>query len=178
MMIFLGSKLATRHHYITSLMIHTWHVIHKVLGVARWIDQCSFVILPPEGANVLICPRTVGGYGICCFAAPRVVEHKDSIVDIFEVSHEEAWSHFVVELIRIYLWEHVAADRWIVGVAHNTAGKEKFYDGVRHAHTYCVNKDIAGFKLHGFDADTHICNHLPKESQAWIVLCFHSVMSS
>ena len=113
---------------------------------------------------MLICPRTVGGYGIRSYTAPRVIEHKDLIVDIFEISHQKVRGHFVVKLIRIYLQEHVAADGWVVSVAHNTARKEKFYDGVSHADTYRVNKDIAGFKLHGFDADTHVSNHLPKES--------------
>ena len=178
MMVFLWSKLATRHHDITTLMTHTWHVIHEVLGVARRVDQCSFLILSPEGANVMICPWTVGSYRICCHTTPRVVEHKNPVVDIFEVSHQEACSYFVVKLIRIYLWEHVAADCWIVGVAHNTAWEEKSYDGINHAHTYSVNKYIAGFQSHSFDADTHICNHLPKESKARVVFCFHSIMGS
>ena len=65
-----------------------------------------------------------------------------------------------------------------MGVAHYAARKEKSYNGIGHAHTYRVNKDIAGFNSHGFDADAHISNHLPKESEAWVVLCLHSVMSS
>ena len=65
-----------------------------------------------------------------------------------------------------------------MGVAHYAARKEKSYDGIGHAHTYRVNKDIAGLYSHGFDADTHISYHLPKESKAWVVLCLHSIMSS
>ena len=85
-MILFRSELSTGHYNIASWRSIKRAIVHKILGVARWVDFHYLLRVAPKLSNVSIRPSA-----ICCdhvgeFATHTVKEHQNLVVDSLDHS--------------------------------------------------------------------------------------------
>ena len=85
-MILFRSELSTGHYNIASWRSIKRAIVHKILGVARWVDFHYLLRVAPKLSNVSIRPSA-----ICCdhvgeFATQTVKEHQNLVVDSLDHS--------------------------------------------------------------------------------------------
>ena len=162
-MILFRSELCTGYNYIASRRTVKRAIIHEVLGIARRVDLHYILRVTPQLSNVSISPRAICCNDVRKFATQAVKEHQNPVVDSLDHSLESAICMLIVELVRFDLFEHVAADGRVVGVAHNAAPKQQLYEWVGKPHSDRVNEHVAWSDQKRLSAYFIVSQALPKK---------------
>ena len=125
---------------------------------------------------MLVCPRAISCDLICKSATLPVQEHQNPVIKTFANFQNGVACYVIIELIRVNLLDHIAADSWVMRVGDNFASKENLDERICKAYTDGINEDITRLKSEGFRADFVVGDELPKKRPTWIVFSMHGLV--
>ena len=91
---------------------------------------------------MVVGPGAIGCDLVCEFAAPRIGEHQNAIVDPLYSFQDRVAGHLVVERVFVNLIEHVRAYGRVVRIGDYSAAEESLYERVGEADADCVDEDV------------------------------------